>query len=332
MTDNARERAAQEIAAQLESRFGLSVTGAMPIEKGWLNVKWKLETDRGPLFVKHYHPDRYKLHASPRRRSELERNLGLQHRMSEAGLPCPGVYGFAGNYIQETPSGLHYTVLDWVEGRTAEAGCLNAAQMFALGEATGRMHEWLRTEGPPGRLAWKPDKDAYRLEWERNWKHAEDAQDVTVMAWLERSKAVVASLDFGIFDACRTGWLHWDLWVDNLVLRERGLAGIVDFDRMAVAYPEMDIARVVLSGTLRDGQLRSSEARAYFEGLRGRTEAPKGILARSLRLLYLFESSWWLRTEVRRDRELQGMLARFVEEMHWIEARWDALSEQLDGY
>ncbi|NBD28134.1 phosphotransferase enzyme family protein [Paenibacillus glycinis] len=332
MTDNARERAAQDIAAQLESRFGLSVTGAMPIEKGWLNVKWKLETDRGPLFVKHYHPDRYKLHASPDRRSELERNLGLQHRMSEAGIPCPGVYGYAGTYIQETPSGLYYTVLDWVEGQTAEAGYLNAAQMFALGDATGRMHEWLRTHVPTGKLAWKPDKPAYWREWERNRKNAEDAEDRTVTAWLERSKAIVTSLDFGIFDSCPTGWLHWDLWVDNLVLREHGVAGIVDFDRMAVAYPEIDIARVVLSGTLRDGRIRSNEARAYFEGLRRRTEAPKGILGRSLRLLYVIESLWWLRAEVRRDSELRGMLARFVEEMHWIEAQWDSLSEQMDGY
>jgi homoserine kinase type II len=134
-----------------------------------------------------------------------------------------------------------------------------------------------------------------------------------------------------MFELCPTGWLHWDLWVDNILLHGQGLAGIVDFDRMTMAYQEIDLARAVLSGALRDGELRMETARAFMDGYREHSEVSQGMLTRAMRLLYLVESIWWLRTEVRAESELRGLLGRFVEEMHWIEDNWATLSNQLEA-
>lgn len=330
MTHDDKERWAAEIAVHLKERFGLSVKEVHLIDKGWLNVKWKMVTDHGLLFVKYYHPERYKLNTRPERRSAIEKTLQLQHGLSAAGIPCPKVYLYKEQFIQETPTGLFYTVLDWLDGHTAQAGCLNAAQMYELGVATGRMHKWLRAVPPLDEPAWKPDKDTYLREWQGNWEKALETGDKTVMEWLRRSKDIVKSMDFRMFDSCPTGWLHWDLWVDNILLHGQGLAGIVDFDRMTMAYPEIDVARAVLSGALRDGQMQMETARAFMEGYREHSEVTQGMLTRAMRMLYLIESIWWLRTEVRAESELRGLLGRFVEEMHWIEDNWAALPEQLD--
>ncbi|CAM4378526.1 phosphotransferase [Paenibacillus alkaliterrae] len=330
MTQDVKERWAAEIVVHLKDRFGLSVREVMPIDKGWLNVKWKMVTDLGPLFIKYYNPERYKLHTHPERRSAIEKTLQLQHGMSVAGIPCPKVYLYNGQFIQETPSGLFYTVLDWVDGHTSKAGCLNAAQMFELGVATGLMHKWLRSVPPLDKPAWKPDRDVYLREWQGNWEKAQEAGDKTVMEWLRRSQTIVKSVDFRMFESCPTGWLHWDLWVDNILLHGQGLAGIVDFDRMTMAYQEIDVARAVLSGALRDGQMRMETARAFMDGYRGHSEVSQGMLPRAMRMLYLIESIWWLRTEVRSESDLRGLLGRFIEEMHWIEDNWATLPEQLD--
>ncbi|XEC93016.1 phosphotransferase enzyme family protein [Paenibacillus tarimensis] len=331
MNQELKELWAANIAVHLKDRFGLFVREVMPIDKGWLNVKWKMSTDHGPLFVKYYHPERYKLHMRPERRSAIEKTLQLQHGMSVAGIPCPRVYFYNGKFIQETPSGLFYTVLDWVDGHTVQAGCMNTAQMFELGLATGRMHRWLRSVPPLDKPAWKPDRDAYLREWQVNWEKAQEAGDKTVMEWLRRSQSIVNSMDFRMFEPCPTGWLHWDLWVDNILLNGQGVAGIVDFDRMTMAYQEIDVARAVLSGALRDGQLRMETVRAFMDGYREQSEVPQGVLTRAMRMLYLIESIWWLRTEVRLESELRGLLGRFVEEMHWLENNWDTLPDRLDA-
>ncbi|QJD84237.1 phosphotransferase enzyme family protein [Cohnella herbarum] len=329
-SNETNERWAAEIADDLKARFGLRVNKAEPIDKGWLNVKWKIVTDQEPLFVKYYHPDRYKLQERPDRRNAIEKTLQLQNGLCTAGIPCPKVYHNR-QYIQVTPSGLHYALLGWVDGHTVDAGGMNAAQMFELGAATGRMHKWLRSVPPLDKPAWSPNKEGYLREWQGNRQKALEADDRIVLEWLRRSQAIVQAMDFRMFDSSPIGWLHWDLWVDNLLLHEWGLSGIVDFDRMKMAYPEIDVARAILSGSLRDGQIELESARAYMEGYRAHAEMPEVSLARAMRMLYLIESIWWLRTEVRAESELRGLLGRFVEEMHWIEDHWTSLPELLDS-
>ncbi|WP_028558961.1 phosphotransferase [Paenibacillus pinihumi] len=321
---------ADEIAVHLKNRFGISVKEATTIDKGWLNVKWKIDTDNGSLFIKYYHPDRYRMHTNPERRRAIEKTLQLQQGLNAAGIPCPGVYTYKDQYIQETPSGLLYTVLDWVDGHSAQAGYLSKKQMFELGTAVGRMHKWLQAVPPLSKPAWEPDKEAYLRDWQINWDKAKEAEDTIVMEWLERSRDIVHSLDFRLFEACPSGWLHWDLWVDNILVHGQGLAGIVDFDRMTMAYPEIDVARAILSGSLQNGQLRMETVQAFMEGYRGYYEAPHGMLSRAIKMLYIIESIWWLRTEVRVDSGLRTLLGRFVEEMHWIEDQWPTLADRLD--
>lgn len=321
---------ATEIADQLKRQFGLSVSQAKPIDKGWLNVKWKMVTDQGPVFVKFYHPERYKLHLHPERKIAIQRTLELQRGLSLSGVRCPSVYSYNNHYLQETTAGLHYAVLDWVEGHTSPAGCLNEAQMHELGQHTGKMHKWLRSVQRLDKPAWQPDKEGYVSEWQSNWHKAREAGDEIVLEWLGRSRQLVESLDYRIFDVCPIGWLHWDLWVDNIVVNDQGLAGIVDFDRMTMAYPEIDVARALLSGALLAGKLRIGAVQAFLEGYREHVDSPQGVLARSMSMLYLIESIWWLRTEVRAESGLRELLGRFIEEMHWIEQNWETLREQLD--
>jgi homoserine kinase type II len=331
VTETAQERWTEEVADLLRRRYGRAVESMSPIELGWLNVKWKVVTDEGPLFVKVYHPDRYRLHERPDRRRAIAETLRLQRGLHAAGVACPSVYEYEGQLLQSSESGLLFTVQDWTEGVAVRAGEMSAAQMYELGAAAGRMHAWLREAAPPpGEPGWKPDRDAYLLEWSRNRDQAQAEKDDIVLGWLSRSRTVAEAIDVRMFDESPVGWLHWDLWVDNLLVRGDRLAGIVDFDRMTVAYPEIDVARAVLSGALADGNLRTDAAKAFMEGYRERVEAPRGTLARAAKMVYLIESVWWYRTEVRRDSELRGLLGRFLEEMHWIEDHWNELPEMLD--
>ncbi|MGY4760537.1 hypothetical protein ACVNS2_13230 [Paenibacillus caseinilyticus] len=82
MTSERIDPSEGEIAEALGQRFGWTVREMRPIDQGWLNHKWKMDTDQGPLFVKCYHPDRYKLHTRPERRAAIERTLQLQDELS----------------------------------------------------------------------------------------------------------------------------------------------------------------------------------------------------------------------------------------------------------
>ncbi|MFX7329454.1 hypothetical protein ABTI69_21925, partial [Acinetobacter baumannii] len=54
------------------------------------------------------------------------------------------------------------------------------------------------------------------------------------------------------------------------------------------------------------------------------------LLVRAIRMLYLIESIWWLRAEVRVESELRELLARFLRELRWIEEHWRELPGLLE--
>ena len=59
---------AESIASDLGTSYGLDTAGAVPVEGGWLNRKWKLQGPRGPVLVKQYSVERF----GPQRLDEVE--------------------------------------------------------------------------------------------------------------------------------------------------------------------------------------------------------------------------------------------------------------------
>lgn len=320
----ANEQVLEEITSHIHASFGVKVDGAKELDKGWLNVKWQLTTERGLLFVKYYHPNRYKLHVAEKRK-KIEQTLQLQMRLCRAGLPCPQVFGLEGQFILETAAGQPYALMDWVEGSTPEAGDISDFHMYGLGKTTGRMHQLLR-DVRLEKATWKPDQAACLTGLQANLEQAGQAGNDQLADQLAQAIANVRALDFELFSESPEGWLHWDLWVDNVLLNEKGVAGIVDFDRMDVAYPEIDAARAVLSGAWKEGRIRMEGVHAFLEGYREHADAPKGMLLRAIRMLYLIESVWWLRNEILGDT---GVPVRFYQELAWLTKEWGYLPDLL---
>ncbi|WMT40919.1 hypothetical protein RE628_28250 [Paenibacillus sp. D2_2] len=70
-----------EIAGWLKKHFLTELLSAKRVRRGLKNEKWIVETSKGRLFVKSYHPGRYKMH-DPEFRDKIENALQLQLLLS----------------------------------------------------------------------------------------------------------------------------------------------------------------------------------------------------------------------------------------------------------
>lgn len=126
----------EEVFVHLADAFGVEIHGYVPNFLGLRNMKWSIQTNEGPLFVKCYHPQRYPLNEEGRRH-ELERSLSFQDYLYENSRLCPGILRINHRYIHRTESGHFYVVMHHTEGKTLKAVQVETAHMYQVGKSAG---------------------------------------------------------------------------------------------------------------------------------------------------------------------------------------------------
>ncbi|CAG7645127.1 phosphotransferase enzyme family protein [Paenibacillus allorhizosphaerae] len=321
----------ETVFAHLSRAWGVRITGYKPNFLGLHNRKWIVHTDAGDLFVKCYHPKRYSL-LDPKRLEKIERSLMVQQYLHENGVPCPAVKtGADGRPVYRTPDGHFYVVMHCAAGRTAKAGTVDPLRMYRLGQVTGLMHRLLARSSPQTGAVegWKPSLPVMNEEWRSNLKAAQQLPnlDARLLAAMEEHGRILSTIDLSIFDGLKHGWAHWDYWVDNILFDEDQVSGLIDFDTVTYGYPEIDVARVLLSAAFdaEEGELRTYAAEAFLDGYREHRIFPYNRLPLAFKLLWCREAHWWLRGTIKEKDEPPK---RFAEEMIWLTAQWEYLESQ----
>lgn len=314
----------ERLFAECERRFGFAILETSCLPGGYLNEKWLLKTDAGCFVLKQYHPKRYKHPAI------LHRALLQQQRLHKAGIPCPQPLEHDGAVLLEAESGTRFMVMEFCEGERVEAGSGTEARLYELGRVIGRMHQVLNdgslgTEPLP--LFVPPRREERLAYWEELLIRAEREGNDRLAATFELHRRATERMDWRRLQQVPSGWAHRDLWSDNLLFREQTVAAVLDFDRLHYEYPEMDLARALLSLALKERGLDAGAARACLAGYRESYPAySTDSLVTAIHLLYCMESEWWIRPDMEKH---SAAPARFALEMNWLAGHLEQLDDLL---
>jgi homoserine kinase type II len=319
-----------EIDDWLKKHFSAKMLSAERVRRGLMNEKWIIETSKGWLFVKSYHPGRFKMH-DPEFRGKIENALQLQLLFYQWGGLCPEPLMLEGNCMHILPCGGYITVMTRCPGAMVPAGILGEHRMHSLGRAAADMHGFwdsaatlgIEAAVPPEEPAWQLSREEMERTWEVSWDAARNSSE-RVRNAMQLQKAIVDSLGDDDFAPLAAGWAHLDLWADNLLFEGDALAAIVDFDRARYSFPALDLGRAVLSGTLSERGFRKDAVIAFAEGYRSMRPLPPGSLIRAIKYVWCIESFWWIQPSLESSSVVP---VRFAEEMIYTAEHW----EQLDA-
>ena len=305
-----------DLSEAIERLFGLHIDEAIPINMGYLNLKWKIKTEKGIYVIKQISRERYASHDFEKIKLEQNQALREQIRQYENGTLCPKVLKDNDNVIHKTSSDERFIIMEFEDGDNFFPGTLNENQMYSLGQMTGHMHNVSNDGTYPKdkRPQFNPQKVEERLNyWNSVHVELEENNDLSELIAIQMKATEQFNLDF--INPCETGWAHRDLWVDNLLFNGDQISSILDFDRFNFDYPELDIARAIMSGALKGNDFHSNSAKAFLKGYKTNRNLEQGVFARSLYLLWYLESPWWIRPNINRDRYQE---VQFQDEMNWL--------------
>ena len=320
MTIETKIKSAHEIYIEIketcEALFDLHFFNPVPLTRGLLNLKWKVESEKGSFVIKQYNKERYKKYDIEKIALQQDVALREQLRLHEKGILCPSVLSYNGKVTHVSPSGERFVVMDYLQGENVLPGTLNEKQMYSLGQMTARMHNVfndgsIKVDETPQFMP--PHLDERLIYWQE-LKELNEGND-RVVALIDQQMMATKQFKLQWIASCETGWAHRDLWIDNLLFKDNQLSAILDFDRFAYDYPELDVARAIMSGALKGTQFNVTTARAFLEGYKTNRSFENGVFVRSLYLLWYMESVWWIRADLNLNRYQE---VQFQNEMIWL--------------
>ncbi|WP_096272172.1 phosphotransferase [Paucisalibacillus globulus] len=317
----------EDILQEVSSRFGLEIYHIEPIKRGWLNLKWKIETDLGIYLVKQYNKERLKKYSI----EELKCVFNQQNRLHHLGFPCPNILMDQGECFLHSPGGEQFIVMEYKSGAIIKPGTLSEDQMYQLGVHAGRMHALLNdgslpTKDNPGFIL--PDRKERIAYWKSVYNEIYQTTKYDLLPVIDKQLELMEIVDVNKLKVSRKGWAHRDLWVDNILFDGDQLSAILDFDRMKMDYLSLDVGRAVISGALNEDGLQIPPVIAFLKGYQSHQETGNRFLTNALTLLWYLESEWWL--DVMMD-ERKGPPKRFVQEMIWLSDHLVELDDILGG-
>ncbi|WP_042147758.1 phosphotransferase [Paucisalibacillus sp. EB02] len=322
-----KEPILEDILQEISSRFCFEIYHIEPIKRGWLNLKWKIETDLGIYLVKQYNKERLKKYSI----EELKLVFDQQNRLHHLGFPCPNILMDLRECFFQSPGGEQFIVMEYMPGETLKPGRLSEEQMYQLGVHTGRMHALLNDGSLPMKdkpefiLPNRKERIAY---WKIVHKEIYQANKYDLLPVIEKQLELMEIVDVNRLNVNRIGWAHRDLWVDNILFDGDRISAILDFDRMKFDYLSLDVGRAVISGALDDDGLQIPPAKAFLKGYQSYQETGSRFLTNALTLLWFLESEWWL--DAIMDKR-KGPPKRFVQEMIWLSNHLLELDDMLGG-
>lgn len=312
--DEIHKEILEDIIETCQRVYGVEVMKSAPIYRGWLNLKWRVKTNKGELLIKQFNKERLRKYSE----KELHFAYTQQEKLHRHGIACPKLFPLNEQFMLKSVNGELFMVMEFCEGSIVQPGTATEIQMYHLGKATGRMHRVLNDGSNPKNK--KPEFIApvvadRIIYWYSVKKHAQCKGKQSIIPIIERQIELTKSINLEDFTLHDTGWAHRDLFMDNILFHENEVSAILDFDRLKYDYPQLDVARAVISGCLSNNSLNVSSAAAFMEGYKEEREAGNGYLKKALYLLWYMESTWWIEADM---DEFKGPPVRFAAEMVWL--------------
>jgi len=245
--------------ARLASHYGLTdLEEVTPVRKGLINTNYRIRAHGGDYLLR--------LLPAERTRDAVVFELSTLRRLAEYGFPCPrpllpttGEWGFSIEHER------HFVVFEYIEGQTLAREQIDRRIVGQVGELFGRMQKVLEGFVPEGgkpsadleyvdglksevcrRLSLLPSEgNSIAIELERIWN---------------RSYAAMRSRELA------QGFVHADLYFDNVIVEGSEIRGIIDFDDSYHGSLVVDLAVVLMEfGFVTDGELDLELSRLLLE-------------------------------------------------------------------
>jgi homoserine kinase type II len=214
---------------------------ARPVERGFVNEDWRVETSLGTYFLKHYHPSL----CHPK---IIRAQHALIAHLGGTGFPAPNILPTAGGDTLLALDGELYEIQAYIEGAFYDHEC--PAHFEEAARMLGRYHTCVIGFAPQtlrdlGELYSPTILHANLAALVNAWEIERDP-DLAQIARQLATHADDLAARFAAHGALPHLVIHGDYYADNLIFEGDCIAGVVDYDKARWQPRVVELAEVLI--------------------------------------------------------------------------------------
>ncbi len=318
-----------KIARHLEAAYDLVAPSLIAIERGMMNVNFRVDAGGITYHLKCYNP---RLCQPDRARRALE----IQESAGRDGTPVAAIVRNVDGDLITTTDGGFCALASFVQGRHYQRGSIPEPAARSMGETLGKLHLSLAARAEP-RPYEPPDRSAALARLERALAVAESLPvrselDDRCCRVLRHKIARLQRRSTPAFPGTFAQLVHGDYQETNLLFDDGDrVAAVLDFDNVCLDAPAAELTRT-LSLAFKDGEALLPEADAFFAGYRSVARPTEGEIAlyAPLRAYLSCLSAWPIEPRYLDPEGYQPRWDRFIREpSDWWERNAERITERL---
>lgn len=235
-----------KIKSTLLKHYGLDVVSSLPTKSGLINHSFFIKTRKGKYVFRLYSKKRNKT------KKDILFEVDVMENLKKSGFPVPEIYkNTAGEYVTtEIFNGKEYysILMELIKGTNLKRTDFNMLKQ--VGELQARMHLFISKKIKPTQKISNVLKDWSRWSKEEIKKMQPILKEYKLeKIYLERFYETKNEMDIYIPKLLKTpyGECHNDFFGGNILISNKKVAGVIDFDNISTSPFVFDLANTLKS-------------------------------------------------------------------------------------
>lgn len=313
----------KSIKLNCENNFNIKIEDSIQIKKGWLNKKWKIIANGKFYLIKQFSLQRYNTNQI----NNIEIALEKQAQLYEFGINSPKIYKLGKQIIQKTDQNEYYMLMDFCDG-VHHFDTISSLEIENLGKMCSLMHKVSESFNYKlNDFIFFNTKETLYNHYKENLEYLTNTNSEQFHSLIKQQEKIINSIDDDFYKNLHKGFTHSDFASDNILFKHN-IPIILDFDRSVFSYQFQDIGRAILSFTFNGNSLDQSLIDSFLKGYNIYKELKKEDIATALKLIWIIETTWWIKKEHFIDN-IHIKIKRFRDELTWVSFNWFELNKMI---
>ena len=316
------------IINEIKKNYDIDIQKISLLDGGWINKKYIVVDKNNNKYVfKELSLTKFPNYYL----NVLKGTVDVQNTLYESNIKVPKVIiNNKSKYISKVFDNKYFFMQEYVEGDSNKEIQLSKSEIEDIGRNLAMMHKVLKRQDIKifkSKFLKYKTINALLNEYKSRKNQITIKSSKDFIEELGYHKRIIEDIKKSKFlEQRELQLIHGDFTPDNIVLKNKKVICIIDFELVRINSTLQDIGRIILSTCFINNSFEVEKLKSFINGYSKELPIKKEDIVNSIKMVWINESNFWIQDRYFNNYN-PAKVEKFIQEIKWISRNWFNLSD-----